>query len=178
MEESRVLPTRGEDAHSEASGASASRYSPERIQTGISGLDDILNGGLPQGHLYLVEGNPGTGKTTLALQFLLEGVRRGENVIYVTLSESRKELEQVARSHGWSAASLQIYEMVPLEDDLSPEAQYTVFHPSEVELADTITAILERVDATKPQRVVFDSLSELRMLARDPLKYDDVRFLL
>jgi circadian clock protein KaiC len=143
----------------------------ERIQTGIAGLDDILNGGLPQGHLYLVEGNPGTGKTTLALQFLLEGVRRGESVIYVTLSESRRELEQVVRSHGWSADSLQIFEMAPPEDDLNPDAQYTVFHPSEVELADTITSILQQVDATKPQRVVFDSLSELRMLARDPLRY-------
>jgi len=142
-----------------------------RVQTGIAGLDDILNGGLPKGHLYLVEGDPGTGKTTLALQFLLEGIRLGESVIYVTLSESKTELEQVAQSHGWSADSLQIYEMVPPQDDLSAEAQYTVFHPSEVELADTITAILEQVDATKPQRVVFDSLSELRMLARDPLKY-------
>ena len=146
-------------------------HKQERIQTGISGLDDVLNGGLPQGHLYLVEGDPGTGKTTLALQFLLEGVRRGESVIYVTLSESRKELEQVVQSHGWSADSLQIYEMVPPEDDLDPDAQYTVFHPSEVELAETITAILEQVDVTKPQRVVFDSLSELRMLARDPLRY-------
>jgi circadian clock protein KaiC len=142
----------------------------ERVQTGIPGLDDILSGGLPQGHLYLVEGDPGTGKTTLALQFLLEGVRLGESVIYVTLSESRKELEQVAHSHGWTADDLHIYEMVP-EDDLAPEAQYTVFHPSEVELADTITAILQQVDAFRPQRVVFDSLSELRMLARDPLKY-------
>jgi circadian clock protein KaiC len=145
--------------------------SPVRIQTGMAGLDDILNGGLPQGHLYLIEGDPGTGKTTLALQFLLEGIRNGENVIYVTLSESRWELKQVVQSHGWSIEGLQIYEMVPPEDDLSPEAQYTVFHPSEVELSDTITAILEQVDATKPQRVVFDSLSELRMLARDPLRY-------
>src|ERR1700722_4248435 len=143
---------------------------PARIETGIAGLDDILGGGLPQGHLYLIEGDPGTGKTTLALQFLLAGIRQGENVIYVTLSESRKELEEVARSHGWSTESLQIYEMAG-DDDLRPEAQYTVFHPSEVELADTITAILEQVDATQPQRVVFDSLSELRMLARDPLKY-------
>src|ERR1700723_558494 len=123
---------------------------PTRIETGISGLDDILHGGLPQGHLYLIEGDPGTGKTTLALQFLLAGIRQGENVIYVTLSESRRELEQVARSHGWSTESLQIYEMTPAEDDLSPEAQYTVFHPSEVELADTMTAILEQVDATQP----------------------------
>src|ERR1700730_17308657 len=144
---------------------------PARIETGIAGLDDILGGGLPQGHLYLVEGDPGTGKTTLALQFLLQGIRNGESVIYVTLSESRRELEQVVQSHGWSSEGLQIYEMVPPEDDLSPEAQYTVFHPSEVELSDTITAILEQVDATNPQRVVFDSLSELRMLARDPLKY-------
>jgi circadian clock protein KaiC len=145
--------------------------SPRRIRTGIAGLDDILGGGLPQGHLYLVEGDPGTGKTTLALQFLLDGIRQGESVIYVTLSESRKELEEVARSHGWPTDSLNIFEMVPADEDLRPEAQYTVFHPSEVELADTITAILERVDATQPQRVVFDSLSELRMLARDPLKY-------
>lgn len=148
-----------------------SEDSSQRIHTGIVGLDDILGGGLPKGHLYLVEGDPGTGKTTLALQFLLEGVRLGESVIYVTLSESRRELEQVVSSHGWSASGLKIFEMVPPEEDLSPEAQYTVFHPSEVELADTITAILEQVDATKPQRVVFDSLSELRMLARDPLKY-------
>jgi circadian clock protein KaiC len=145
--------------------------SPRRIPTGIAGLDDVLGGGLPQGHLYLVEGDPGTGKTTLALQFLLDGIRQGEKVIYVTLSESRKELEEVARSHGWSTDSLKIFEMVPADEDLRPEAQYTVFHPSEVELADTITAILEQVDATQPQRVVFDSLSELRMLARDPLKY-------
>src|ERR1700761_827291 len=151
--------------------SSVVKAKPHRIETGIAGLDDILGGGLPQGHLYLVEGDPGTGKTTLALQFLLAGIEQGESVIYVTLSESRKELEEVAHSHGWSTASLQIFEMVPENEDLRPEAQYTVFHPSEVELADTITAILEQVDATRPQRVVFDSLSELRMLARAPLRY-------
>jgi circadian clock protein KaiC len=160
-----------ESAPATPNGIADSGSGPARIQTGVAGLDDVLNGGLPQGHLYLVEGDPGTGKTTLALQFLLEGVRNGESVIYVTLSESRRELEQVAHSHGWSIGSLQIYEMVPPEDDLGPEAQYTVFHPSDVELSDTITAVLEQVDATKPQRVVFDSLSELRMLARDPLRY-------
>ena len=169
--EKRKEPANGSPTDSRSTSVAAAEHNQERIQTGIAGLDNILNGGLPQGHLFLVEGDPGTGKTTLALQFLLEGVRRGENVIYVTLSESRNELEQVVRSHGWSTDSLQIYEMVPPEDDLNPEAQYTVFHPSEVELADTITAILEQVDATKPQRVVFDSLSELRMLARDPLRY-------
>jgi len=144
---------------------------PPRIETGVSGLDNILNGGLPQGHLYLLEGDPGTGKTTAALQFLLAGVRNNESVIYVTLSESRQELIQVVESHGWATDGLNIFEMVPREDDMSPEAQYTVFHPSEVELADTMTAILEQVDAVNPRRVVFDSLSELRMLARDPLKY-------
>jgi circadian clock protein KaiC len=163
--------SQGGPNNSKSGVASATERGLERIQTGIAGLDDILGGGLPKGHLYLVEGDPGTGKTTLALQFLLEGIRRGESVIYVTLSESRVELEQVAHSHGWPFESLQIYEMVPPQDDLSSEAQYTVFHPSEVELADTITAILEQVDLRKPQRVVFDSLSELRMLARDPLKY-------
>lgn len=143
----------------------------ERLKTGTPGLDSILNGGLPKGHLYLVEGDPGTGKTTLAIQFLLEGIRSGEKVLYVTLSESKDELEQVAQSHGWPLDSLLIYEMVPTDDKLSPEAQYTVFHPSDVEFADTITAILKQVDAIQPQRVVFDSLSELRMLARDSLKY-------
>ena len=142
-----------------------------RLKTGISGFDDILHGGIPPGHLYLIEGDPGTGKTTLALQFLLEGIGAGERVLYVTLSESRAELEQVARSHGWSIDGLEIFEMIPPDDDLRPEAQYTVFHPSEVELADTISSILRRVDEVAPQRLVFDSLAELRMLARDPLKY-------
>jgi circadian clock protein KaiC len=145
--------------------------SEKRLSTGIEGLDDILTGGLPKGHLYLVEGDPGTGKTTLALQYLMEGARVGEKGIYVTLSESKMELEQVARSHGWDISPISIFEMIPSDEDLSPEAQYTVFHPSEVELADTITSILEQVESVDPQRVVFDSLSEFRMLARDPLKY-------
>jgi len=143
----------------------------DRLRTGIGGLDDVLNGGLPKGHLYLVEGDPGTGKTTLALQFLLEGIANGERGMYVTLSESKRELEQVAVSHGWSTDAFTIYEMVPPDEDLSAEAQYTVFHPSEVELADTITAIIKEVAAINPERIVFDSLSEFRMLARDPLRY-------
>jgi circadian clock protein KaiC len=173
MEEPKnVIDSGGADQRNRhASRGAFTTVGPDRIQTGVAGLDDILGGGLPQGHLYLVEGDPGTGKTTLGLQFLLKGIQNGENVIYVTLSESRRELEQVVQSHGWSSEGLQIYEMVPPEDDLGPEAQYTVFHPSEVELSDTITAILEQVDALNPQRVVFDSLSELRMLARDPLRY-------
>lgn len=142
-----------------------------RVQTGVSGLDDILSGGLPSNHLYLIEGDPGTGKTTLALQFLLEGANKGEKVLYVTLSESRHELLGVAESHGWSLATVPIFEMTPQEEELSPEAQYTVFHPSEVELADTISSVLKQVDQLQPTRVVFDSLSELRMLARDALRY-------
>jgi circadian clock protein KaiC len=145
--------------------------SKERVSTGIPGLDDILNGGLPRGHLYLIEGDPGTGKTTVALQFLLEGLRAGEPGLYVTLSESKQELEGVAESHGWSLANLPIYEMAPLQDEIDPEAQYTIFHPSDVELSDTISSVLKQVDSISPQRVVFDSLSELRMLARDPLRY-------
>jgi circadian clock protein KaiC len=143
----------------------------DRLATGVLGLDDILGGGLPKGHLYLVEGDPGTGKTTLALQFLLEGAAKQERGMYVTLSESKRELEQVAASHGWSTDSMTIYEMVPPDEDLGSEAQYTVFHPSEVELADTITSIVKQVASINPERVVFDSLSEFRMLARDPLRY-------
>ncbi len=143
----------------------------ERISTGIEGLDDILLGGLPAGYLYLLEGDPGTGKTTLALQFLLQGIRNGEKTLFVTLSESPEELVHTLRSHGWPTDSLLISEIAPPDEDLKPEAQYTVFHPSEVELADTIAAIVNQVNAVNPSRVIFDSLSELRMLARDPLKY-------
>lgn len=142
-----------------------------RSQTGIQGLDDILFGGLPSRHLYLVEGDPGTGKTTLALQFLLEGLKRGEKGLYVTLSESKAELLGVAESHGWSLEQIPIFEMTPQDEDIRPDAQYTVFHPSEIELADTTSSVLKQVDEVQPARVVFDSLSELRMLARDPLRY-------
>ncbi len=161
----------GRGSHSDSSVKETGLGAPRRLQTGVQGLDNILNGGLPQGHLYLIEGDPGTGKTTMALQFLLEGIRSGERVLYVTLSESKEELQQVAQSHGWSTEALPIYEMVPPDEELSPEAQYTVFHPSEVELADTVAAILKRVDAIQPERMVFDSLSEFRMLARDALRY-------
>jgi circadian clock protein KaiC len=142
-----------------------------RLSTGIPGLDDILNGGFPRGHLYLIEGDPGTGKTTVALQFLLAGLQKGEQGLYVTLSESKQELEGVAESHGWSLAQLPIFEMMQVAEEIDPEAQYTIFHPSDVELPDTIASVLKQVDALDPQRVVFDSLSELRILARDPLRY-------
>ena len=164
-------PAGKSDVASSAASSIAHNGTPHRLRSGISGLDDILHGGFPSGHLYLIEGDPGTGKTTLALQFLLEGIRVGERVLYVTLSESAQELRQVSRSHGWTLDNVEIFELIPPDDDLKPEAQYTVFHPSEVELADTIASIMKKVDDLQPQRLVFDSLAELRMLARDPLKY-------
>jgi len=121
--------------------------------------------------MFLIEGDPGTGKTTLGLQFLLEGARRGEKGLYVTLSESAEELALVAESHGWSLDGIEVFELMPDEEALRPDAQYTVFHPSEVELTSTTQAIFETVERIKPVRVVFDSLSELRLLARDSLRY-------
>ncbi len=142
-----------------------------RVSAGIAGLDDVLSGGFPHGHFFLIEGEPGTGKTTLGLQFLMEGARRGEHVLYVTLSESQKEIEKVARSHGWSLKGLTIFEFTPTEASLRPEDQYSAFHPSEVEFQDTTQNILNEVDRVQPTRVVLDSLSEIRLLARDSLRY-------
>src|SRR5204862_3790398 len=114
---------------------------------------------------------PGAGKTTLALQFLFEGVRLGESVLYVTLSETRKELEAVARSHDWKLDSIPIYELFAERGALSPDDHYTVFHPSDVELADTAKTVLSEVERLSPKRLVIDSLAELRMLAREPIIY-------
>lgn len=143
----------------------------ERISTGIVGLDEILLGGLPAGQMYLLEGDPGTGKTTLAMQFIIAGVRKGEKALYITLSESQMELEGSATSHGWNVDELPIAEFIPAEASLSPEQQYTVFHPSEVELAETIQKLTELIDQVKPDRLVIDSLSELRLLAADTMRY-------
>lgn len=141
-----------------------------RARTGIGGLDEILNDGLPANHLYLIDGAPGSGKTTLALQFLLEGVRLGEAGLYVTLSESRDELLEVARSHGWSLDGINVFELSSLGLSAAEEG-YTMFHPSEVELQETVDAILKTVEEHEPKRVVFDSLSEMRLLAREPLRF-------
>jgi circadian clock protein KaiC len=139
--------------------------------TGIPGMDDVLVGGFTHNRLFLIEGIPGSGKTTLALQFLLAGVASGETVLYVTLSETERELHAVASSHGWTLDGLTIRELSPSEADLEPGAQNTMFHPSEVELVETIKLVLADVDRLKPTRLVFDSLSELRLLAGDSLRY-------
>lgn len=142
-----------------------------RLRTGIPSLDDILLGGLPKGRLYLVEGDPGTGKTTLATQFVLEGMRRGERCLYVTLSESKTELELGAQSHGWSLDGIPISEFIPEEASLNVEESYTVFHPDEVELVATIKKLLADIERVNPERLVIDSLTEFRLLAQDPIRY-------
>ncbi len=157
--------------HTEAAAQQPDEPAPERLRTGIAGLDDVLDGGFPANRLYLIEGDPGTGKTTLAMQFLMEGVQQGESVLYVTLSETEEELRANARSHGWSLAGVNIFELTAPADSLKPEAQYTVFYPSEVELNDTTAAVLAEVERLKPRRIVFDSLSEMRLLAGDALRY-------
>lgn len=145
--------------------------SPALVRTGIEGLDDILHGGLPPNRTYLVEGTPGSGKTTLATQYLLEGVRNGESCLLVTLSESEEEMRASSRSHGWSLDGIRIVEVIASEESLRPDARYTMFHPSEVELGETVRAVLAEAERSKPARLVFDSLSELRLLAQNPLRY-------
>jgi circadian clock protein KaiC len=138
--------------------------------TGVDGLDHILRGGFPRNHVYLLQGDPGVGKTTLGLQFLLEGVREGETSLYITLSETRDELHAVAASHHWDLSQVHIYEQLVGEDSLEDE-DTTVFYPSEVELGQTIKRFLTEVDRIKPDRVVLDSLSEIRLLAGSSLRY-------
>lgn len=145
--------------------------SEDRCATGISGLDDVLGGGLVRNRLYLVDGDPGAGKTTLALQYLLEGVRTGERSLYITLSETAEELRAGAASHGWSLEGVTIVELVSEEADLDTDAQVTMYHPSEVELQVTTKRVLEAVEGVNPVRVVFDSLSEMRLLAQHSLRY-------
>jgi circadian clock protein KaiC len=139
--------------------------------TGVPGFDDILGGGLPSNCFYLIQGDPGAGKTTLALQFLLEGVREGEKVFYITLSETRAELLRVAASHHWSLEKIELLELSAIESLLRPEEQTTVFHPSEVELNKITNLLIENIERIQPTRVVFDSLSEFRLIAETPLRY-------
>lgn len=141
----------------------------DRSLTGIAGLDQLLHGGLPSERLHLVEGDPGTGKTTLALQFLLTGRARGERTLYVTLSETSRELAGVAESHGWSLEGIDLFELTPTGG--RADDQYTLYHPAEIELTEMVKQILDVTDRVDPARVVLDSLSEMRLLARDPLRY-------
>ena len=145
---------------------------PEQVRasTGVAGLDDILDGGFPVNHLYLLEGTPGSGKTTLGLQFLMKGVQEHEKGLYITLSETAEELRTVAASHGWSLDDIEVFELVATEG-LSPESEQSILYPSEVELGETTRGVMAAVERIKPRRVVFDSLSEMRLLAQNSLRY-------
>jgi len=141
------------------------------ISSGNETLDAILGGGFTSNRIYLLDGHPGAGKTTLGMQFLLEGVRLGEKGLYVSLSETKDELYGIAESHGWDLSGIEIYELVDPTDPLDAESQYTIFQPSEVELGETTRRMLQRVEDLNPRRVVLDSLSELRLLAQNSLRY-------
>src|SRR5215212_8653415 len=141
------------------------------VPTGVPGLDDILAGGYASNRAHLIEGQPGSGKTTLGLQFLLDGIRQGERCLYITLSESKRELLSVADRHGWSLDGLEIYELVPPELSLDPKQQQSLVYASDLELGETVHMVLAEVERLKPSRVVFDSLSEIRLLSQGSLRY-------
>jgi circadian clock protein KaiC len=139
--------------------------------SGVEGLDEVLGGGFPRGCTYLIQGDPGSGKTTLALQVLLEAQKRGESGFYITLSETRGELEIVAKSHGWTLKGLPMLELSAIETLLRPESQTTVFHPAEMELAKVTRLLMDEVKKVRPSLIVFDSLSEFRLIAETALRY-------
>ena len=140
------------------------------MSTGITGLDNILGGGVTPNRVYLIEGSPGAGKTTLALQFLLKGAELGEGGLYITLSETRSELLAVADAHGWNVDALSIVELLS-DEGLDPEYEQSILHPAEVELGETVENVIRQVETLKPVRIVLDSLSELRLLSQNPLRY-------
>jgi circadian clock protein KaiC len=145
---------------------------PTKARTGVPGLDDVLAGGLSPGHVFLLEGNPGTGKTTIALRFLLEGAEAGERGLYITLSETDSELRAGAASHGWTIGeSIEVFELVPPESLLDVDQQQSLLYSSDLELGETTKLIFEAIERAKPSRVVLDSLSEIRLLAQSSLRY-------
>jgi len=143
----------------------------EKANLGVEGLDDITVGGLTRGRLFLLEGSPGTGKTTIATQFLMSGAAAGESALYITLSETEDELRAGAASHGWSLEGIDIFELVPPESLLDEQQQQSLLYSSDLELGETTRRIFEAFEKTKPTRVVLDSLSEIRLLAQSSLRY-------
>jgi len=141
------------------------------IPSGVPGLDSILSGGYAENRIHLIEGQPGSGKTSMALQFLMDGARQGELGLYITLSESAAELYAVAGSHGWTFEGIEIFELMPPELSLDPKAQQTVLYSAELELGETVQMVMAEVDRVKPKRLVFDSLSEIRLLSQGSLRY-------
>ena len=143
-----------------------------KAATGIVGLDDILAGGISRSHVFLLEGEPGTGKTTVALQFLLAGAAAEERCLYITLSETERELREGAKSHGWDLGEhILVFELTPPEDLLNAEHQQSLLYSSDLELGEATKQIFEVVERVKPKRVVIDSLSEIRLLAQSSLRY-------
>lgn len=143
----------------------------ERISTGVPGLDYVLLGGLMPGGFYLIQGDPGSGKTTLALQFVLGRLKAGESCLYISITESRRDLENTCASHGWSLSGIEICDLTKSTANLAGEPESSIFHPSETELGETTRAIFEAVERIRPQNVVFDGLSEVRLLSGDALVY-------
>src|ERR1700684_2850467 len=148
-----------------------SKQQSQRSETGIPGFDEIVCGGLISDRLYLIDGNPGAGKTTFALQYLLQGVAARERCLYITLSETCEELISGAESHGWSMDGIEVFEVIADANELDGEGDLTMLNPSEVELTETTRRVLAEVERLKPHRMVFDSLSELRLLAQSSLRY-------
>lgn len=154
-----------------ATGHDVDALSPDRMTTGIPGLDEVLGGGLPKDHIYLIEGESGAGKTTVGLHFLLEGRARGESTLWVTLSESARELEQIARSHGWTLDGIEVCNPTSLVRTLTAEEKYSFFSPADVELDEIWQAIVQAAERINPARVVFDPFSDIRHLSRETLRY-------